>query len=55
MRNQMIGNTHLRCAIGGTQPAGPPKKSVTMIADMVMVFMNSARKNMAKRNEEYSV
>ena len=26
-----------------------------MIADMVIVFMYSARKKMAKRNEEYSV
>ena len=39
----------------GTQPAGPPKNSVTMIADIVIVFMNSARKNSAKRIEEYSV
>ena len=36
-------------------PDGPPRKSVTMIADMVTAFMNSARKNMANRIEEYSV
>ena len=36
-------------------PVGPPKNSVTMIADMVTVFMNSARKNRAKRIDEYSV
>ena len=36
-------------------PAGPPRNSVTMIADIVTVFMNSARKNSAKRIEEYSV
>ena len=27
----------------GIGPSGPPKNSVTMTADMVMVFMNSAR------------
>ena len=37
------------------QPSGPPKNSVTMIADIVIVFMNSARKKSAKRIEEYSV
>ena len=36
-------------------PSGPPKKSVTTMADIVMVFMNSARKNSAKRMDEYSV
>ena len=30
---------------------GPPRNSVTTIADMVIVFMNSARKNSAKRIE----
>ena len=39
----------------GSGPAGPPRNSVTMIADMVTVFMNSARKNSAKRIELYSV
>src|ERR1700722_3950896 len=36
-------------------PSGPPKKSVTKIADQVIVFMNSARKKSANRIEEYSV
>src|SRR3954447_21872315 len=34
---------------------GPPKKRVTMMALMVTVFMNSARKNSANRSDEYSV
>src|ERR1700683_1098117 len=42
-------------AIGGIQPLGPPKKSVTTIADMVIVFMNSARENMPTRMHEYCV
>ncbi len=42
MTNHRIGKIQLRCATGGTQPAGPPKKSVTIMADMVIVFMNSA-------------
>ncbi len=50
-----MGKSHFRCGTFGAQPAGPPKKSVTMMADMVMVFMYSARKKIAKRNEEYSV
>ena len=36
-------------------PLGPPRNSVTKIADMVITFMNSARKNRAKRIELYSV
>src|SRR3954471_23625865 len=36
-------------------PSPPPRKSVTITADIVTVFMNSARKNMAKRSDEYSV
>ena len=36
-------------------PAGPPRNSVTMMADIVTVFMNSARKKSAKRIELYSV
>src|SRR5580658_9514047 len=39
----------------GMGPSGPPKKRVTVMADMVMTFMNSARKNRAKRIDEYSV
>ena len=34
---------------------GPPKNSVTMTPLIVIVFMNSARKNSAKRMLEYSV
>ena len=34
---------------------GPPKNSVTMMPLIVIVFMNSARKNSAKRMLEYSV
>ena len=36
-------------------PSGPPRKRVTAIADMVITFMNSARKNRANRIELYSV
>ena len=36
-------------------PDGPPRNSVTAIADIVMRFMNSARKKMAKRMPVYSV
>src|ERR1700677_1630804 len=39
----------------GMYPLGPPKKRVTTTADIVMVLMNSARKNKLKRTEEYSV
>ena len=50
-----MGKTQRKCETLGTQPAGPPRKSVTMIADIVIVFMYSARKKIAKRNDEYSV
>ena len=36
-------------------PDGPPRNSVTAIADIVMRFMNSARKKMPKRMPVYSV
>src|SRR5664279_2979822 len=36
-------------------PEGPPRKSVTAIADIVIRFMNSARKKMPKRMPVYSV
>src|SRR5580704_8442145 len=55
IRNQTIGNQMLNDGMCGTGPSGPPKKSVTTTADIVMTFMNSARKNMAKRIDEYSV
>src|ERR1700735_822830 len=56
IRNQMTGiqisDVGMKRGMG---PSGPPKNSVTTTADMVMVFMNSARKNRPKRMEEYSV
>ena len=36
-------------------PDGPPRNSVTAIADIVMTFMNSARKKIANRMPVYSV
>ena len=36
-------------------PEGPPRNSVTAIADIVMTFMNSARKKIANRMPVYSV
>src|SRR5580704_8500509 len=56
IRNQMTGIQRSEVGMNrGIGPSGPPKKRVTTTADMVMVFMNSARKNMPKRMEEYSV
>ena len=40
---------------GGSGPAGPPRNSVTAMADCVAMFMYSARKKMAKRMPVYSV
>ena len=37
------------------KPCGPPKNKVTMMPLMVMVFMNSAKKNSPNRILEYSV
>ena len=54
-RNQAIGNSQRRIITCGAGPSGPPKKRVTTTADMVIVFMNSAMKNSAKRIDEYSV
>src|SRR6187431_968567 len=39
----------------GAGPAGPPRNIVTKMPDIVITFMNSARKNRAKRIDEYSV
>src|SRR5450631_2235062 len=36
-------------------PEGPPRKRVTATADIVITFMNSARKKIAKRMPVYSV
>ena len=54
-RNHKMGTTHERTRTCGVGPSGPPRNSVTMMADIVMVFMNSAMKNRAKRMDEYSV
>src|SRR3954453_20268463 len=59
-RNHMIGMIHVfttpsaeNAPIPG--PDGPPRNSVTAIADIVMTFMNSARKKIANRMPVYSV
>src|ERR1700679_1707598 len=54
-RNHRMGHSQYRCGTWGIGPSGPPKNRVTVMADMVMVFMNSARKNRANRMDEYSV
>src|SRR6478736_3095220 len=58
--NQKIGISHtLTNPVLGRNPRdgpdGPPRKSVTAIADIVMTFMNSARKKIANRMPVYSV
>src|SRR5262245_24380271 len=60
MVNQKIGINHvLRKLEEETKPSsgpdGPPRNNVTAIADIVMTFMNSARKKIAKRIPVYSV
>src|SRR6516164_9826394 len=60
MRNQNVGMTHVLTqlsALNGpiTGPDGPPRNSVTATADIVMTFMNSARKKIANRIPVYSV
>ena len=50
-RNGSVDRVPLPKLIG----CGPPKNSVTMTPLIVIVFMNSARKNSAKRMLEYSV
>src|SRR3954447_15927174 len=59
-KNQKTGmNQTLTVPFAGRKPRagpdGPPRKRGTAIADMVMRFMNSARKKIAKRMPEYSV
>src|SRR4051794_5177235 len=59
-KNQKTGMTQtLTKPVAGRNPRagpdGPPRKSVTAIADIVITFMNSARKKMAKRMPVYSV
>ena len=54
-RNQKIGKSQRRIITCGAGPSGPPKNRVTTTADIVIVFMNSAMKNRAKRIDEYSV
>ena len=42
--NHAVGKIQLRTQSGPNDgPLGPPRKTVTMIADIVIVFMNSAR------------
>src|SRR5215831_6907828 len=56
--NQKIGITHVFTNVSPVPmpgPDGPPRKSVTAIADMVITFMNSARKKIANRMPVYSV
>jgi hypothetical protein len=57
-RNQKIGMTHVLRNVAPVPmpgPEGPPRNSITAIADIVMTFMNSARKKIAKRIPVYSV
>src|SRR6476469_4717758 len=58
--NQTIGITHTlivpeRDRKPRLGPDGPPRNSVTATADIVIKFMNSARKKIAKRIPVYSV
>src|SRR5690349_17829026 len=49
--NQKIGTSQVLrkfCDVPMSGPEGPPRNSVTAIADIVMTFMNSARKKMMK-------
>src|SRR3954468_19251923 len=57
-RNQNTGTSHVLTnplLVPMPGPDGPPRNSVTAIADIVMTFMNSARKKIAKRMPVYSV
>ncbi len=54
-KNHSTGTTHDRMNTCGVGPSGPPRNKVTTMADIVIVFMNSAMKNSANRIEEYSV
>src|SRR5882724_10292430 len=59
-RNQSIGMNHTLTMLElprnpSAGPDGPPRNSVTAIADIVITFMNSARKKIAKRMPVYSV
>src|SRR3954454_7595834 len=58
--NQKIGMNHVFTKPDADRkpsdgPDGPPRKSVAAIADIVMTFMNSARKKIANRMPVYSV
>src|SRR5215471_7305185 len=60
MVNQKIGMIHTFTAPLSDKnprpgPDGPPRNRVTAIADIVMTFMNSARKKIANRIPVYSV
>src|SRR5215831_19779474 len=56
--NQKIGITHVFTNVSPVPmpgPDGPPRNSSTAIADIVITFMNSARKKIANRMPVYSV
>src|SRR4051794_30666753 len=58
--NQNTGMNHVLIGLSASRkpsngPDGPPRNKVTAIADMVITFMNSARKKIAKRMPVYSV
>src|SRR5690349_18330366 len=58
--NQNIGISHTFTVLSAPKkpsdgPDGPPRNNVVAIADIVMTFMNSARKKIAKRMPVYSV
>src|SRR5215470_15005066 len=56
--NQKTGITHVFRNVSPVPmlgPEGPPRNNVTAIADIVITFMNSARKKIAKRMPVYSV
>ncbi len=58
--NQNIGISHTFTVLSFPRkpsdgPDGPPRNSVVAIADIVMTFMNSARKKIANRMPVYSV
>src|SRR5205823_697453 len=58
--NQKIGINHTLTKLSDARnprwgPDGPPRNSVVATADIVMTFMNSARKKIANRMPVYSV
>ena len=54
--NQKIGSAQaIQSGAPKSGPCQPPRKSVTVMAEMLKMLAYSARKNKAKRNPEYSV